>query len=339
MRIIAIDIGGANVKIFHPDSGYKQYYFPFWKEKNKFMSFLQRLLNEMDFNADMYVVTMTAELSDCFKDRREGVKFILNALTNALKGSGCFNKNKIKVLSNDTNFKLIGIDQAIKFPYSVASANFIATAKYISKFEKNAIVIDIGSTTTDIIPVKDKKILAHRTDFERLKNNELIYTGVLRTNLVSISNRIKFKGRNLKISAEYFANTGDVYRVLGKISESEYTTETPDGKGKSMIECMRRIARTVCCDVSERKEKIKDASERKSKISKEDVIKIAEYFKDEQIKAINKAVERLERKYKIKNRFIIGAGKFLYKELNASLKYKDLNAVKALYFLVKDLNF
>ncbi len=352
-----MDIGGANIKIFHiadarrfkksvdflNDCEYKQYYFPLWKKKNKFMSFLRQLTERADLNADVYVITMTAELCDCFKDRREGVIFILNALKEILDGkifvtslsSGTF-KNRLKLLSNDTNFKLIDIDKAMKFPYSVASANFIATAGYISKFEKNAIIIDIGSTTTDIIPIKDGKILAHRTDFERLKNDELVYTGVLRTNLISISNKIKFKGKNLKISAEYFANTGDVYRSLGKISENEYTSETSDGKGKSTIECMRRIARTVCCDVSD--SEIYNASERKSKISKEDVIQIAKYFRAEQIKTINRAIERLEKRRGITNRrFIIGAGKFLYKDLNASLKYRDLCAVKALYFLTKDL--
>ncbi len=353
-----MDIGGANIKIFHladarrfkksvdflNDGEYKQYYFPLWKKKNKFMSFLRQLTEQADLNVDVYAITMTAELCDCFKDRREGVIFILNTLKEILDGkifvtsliSGTF-KNRLKVLSNDTNFKLIDIDKAMKFPYSVASANFIATAGYISKFEKNAIIIDIGSTTTDIIPIKDGKILAHRTDFERLKNDELVYTGVLRTNLISISNKIKFKGKNLKISAEYFANTGDVYRSLGKISENEYTSETPDGKGKSIIECMRRIARTVCCDVSDSEIYNTSESKSKSKISKEDVIQIAKYFRAEQIKTINRAIERLEKKYKIKNRLIIGAGKFLYKDLNASLKYRDLSAVKALYFLTKDL--
>ncbi|MDI6730123.1 MAG: hydantoinase/oxoprolinase family protein [Candidatus Altarchaeum sp.] len=377
MKIIAMDIGGANIKIFN-GTEYKQYYFPLWKKKNKFMSFLQQLTERADLNADVYAITMTAELCDCFKDRREGVKFILNALKEILDKknfvtslrSGTF-KNRLKVLSNDTNFKLIDIDKAMKFPYNVASANFIATAEYISKFEKNAIIIDIGSTTTDIIPIKDGKILAHRTDFERLKNNELVYTGVFRTNLISISNKIKFKGKILKISAEYFANTGDVYSVLGKISDGEYKTETADGKGKSTIECMRRIARTVCCDfqnsknfenigakrtyfqnevlkTSERKRGgliededkiygIADMNERKSKISKDEIIKIAEYFKNEQIKKINKAIERQEKKYNIKKRFILGAGKFLYNDLNALLTYADLSAVTALYFLTSDL--
>ncbi len=376
MKIMAMDIGGANIKIFD-GTEYRQYYFPLWKKKNKFKNFIEKLNGQQDFKADMYVITMTAELCDCFENRNEGVTFILNALGEILDGkifvtslrSGTF-KTKLKVLSNDTNFKLLDIDDAIKVPYSVASANFMATAKYISKFEKNAIIIDIGSTTTDIIPIKNGKILAHGTDFERLKNDELIYTGVLRTNLISISNCLKFKGKNLKISAEYFANIGDVYSVMGKISEGKYTTDTADGKGKGLLDCMRRIARIVCCDLIEDEDKIygiadigernskvhsalfehrlvksdggkinfsEKVSERKSKISKEYVTQIAEYFKNEQIKTINKAIERLEKKYNLKERFILGAGKFLYNDLNASLKYEDLSSVKALYFLTKDL--
>jgi len=321
MKLIAMDIGGANTKIFD-GKNYYQYYFPMWKEKDKFRDFIENL--KKNFTADIYAITMTAELCDCFKNRREGVKFILNTLNDVLG----------KILVFSTEQKFFDIDTAINFPYSVASANFMATAKYVSMFEKNCIVIDIGSTTTDIIPIKNKKILCHTTDFERIKNDELIYTGVLRTNLVSISNKVKFKGKNLKISAEYFANTGDVYRILGEISENEYTTETADNNGKRIIDCMRRIARILCCDIEEDKE-CSNVNEIKSKISKRDVVKIAEYFKDKQIKMINKSIERVERKYKINNRFIIGAGKFLYFDLKASLKYADLSAAKSLYFLAK----
>jgi len=102
---------------------------------------------------------------------------------------------------------------------------------------------------------------------------------------------------------------------------------------------MRRIARTVCCDLADEDRKIYDVAERKSKISKHDLAQIAAYFRAEQIKIINRAIERLEKKYKIKdgNRFIVGAGKFLYNELNASRKYEDLSPVKALYLLANDL--
>jgi len=332
-NLIAMDIGGANIKIFD-GTEYRQYYFTLWKKKNKFKNFIEKLKRQHDLKADIYAVTMTAELCDCFENRKEGVTSILDALRKILNG-------KFFVLSNDLksqNLNLLGIDDAMKFPYSVASANFVATARYISKFEKSGILIDIGSTTTDIIPLKDGKILAHRTDFERLKNSELVYTGILRTNLPCISNCLNFKGKNLCLSAEYFANTGDVYRVLGEISEKEYTSETADGKGKGILDCMRRIARTVCGDLIEGEiyDEIYDLSERKSKISKEDVAEIAKYFKNEQIKMINRAIEQAEKKYKIKNRLIIGAGKFLHNDLNASLKYGDLSAVKSLYFLAED---
>lgn len=326
--LIAMDIGGANIKIFDGIEC-KQYYFPLWKKKDKFKNFLQQLKERWSLYANFYAITMTAELCDCFKNRKEGVKFVLNTFKEVIG-------KEIFVLSNDTNFKLLNVDEATKFPYFVASANFIGTAKYISNFEKNAIVVDIGSTTTDIIPIKDKKILAHKTDLERLKNDELIYTGVLRTNVVSVSNSIKFKNKNIRTSAEHFASMADVYKVLEEISDDEYTTETADGKGKSKIECMRRIARIVCSDLIEDEDAINDTSERKSKISMSDVVSVAKYLKNKQIMVINKGIKKIEKKYGIHKRFILGTGKFLYDELNASVKYNDISAVKALYFLTYD---
>ena len=57
----------------------------------------------------------------------------------------------------------------------VAGVNWVATAWLVSKFIKNCIVVDIGSTTTDIIPIVDgKMVVKGKTDLERLSNGELV---------------------------------------------------------------------------------------------------------------------------------------------------------------------
>ncbi|MEM4702756.1 MAG: H4MPT-linked C1 transfer pathway protein, partial [Archaeoglobaceae archaeon] len=99
-------------------------------------------------------------------------------------------------------------------------------------------------------PVKDR-ILSALTDFERLKRKELIYFGVLRTPVFYILK--SFEGARL--CPEFFAITADVFRVTGDISEAEYSCDTPDGKDKSIESCMRRLSRTVCCDLEELGEK------------------------------------------------------------------------------------
>jgi len=310
MRYTTIDIGGANIKIFN-EGIYKTYYFPFWKRKDEFKNFIKNL----NLKSDVFGITMTAELSDCFEDKREGVHFILKNIEDAIDG-------KIFVLSNDLNFKIIDIEDAKKNPYAVASANFISTAKYISEREHEGILIDIGTTTTDIIPFKDKKILAKNNDLERLQNCQLIYKGVLRTNVATIIKNLNIRKRKTKISSEYFSIIGDVYRILGEIHENEYEVETPDGRGKDLESCKRRLARIVCCDLNE----IKD----------EEIYEIAKQIKKKQISEIEKCIKHNEEKFKIKNkRFILGRGNFLGKYLNASLKYKNLSAVECLYRLMK----
>lgn len=302
VKITCLDIGGANTKIF--DGSYRTYYFPFWKKKNEFCDFLENL----KLNPEILGVTITAECADCFGDKCEGINFILDALEKKFK---C----EILVLSNSLSFKMLSVEDARKFPYDVASSNFIASGLYFGKKEKNGVLIDIGSTTTDMIPVRNGKIYSKTTDLERLQNNNLIYTGVLRTNTAAIVNKVYVDGKKTKISSELFSITADVYSIIGDITEKDYSCETPDGKGKNVVECRKRLARIVCSDLNE--------------LSDKNINEIAEYIKKEQIKQIIKSLN----KFKTKKRFICGKGNFLNKDLNA--KKNDISPVKALYFLMK----
>lgn len=307
MKIITLDIGGANIKIF--DGNYKSFYFPFWKRKDEFKNFIKNL----NLKADFFVITTTAELADCFKDKKEGINFIIDHIKRVIDG-------EIFFLSNDLNFKILNISEARKNLYNIASANFIATGKYISERENEGIIVDIGSTTTDIIPFKNKKILSKNNDLERLQNFQLIYTGVLRTNVATIVKNLKFREKKTKISSEYFSITADVYRILNEIDENDYVVETPDGMGKDIISCKRRLARIILCDLNE--------------ITDKEIYDIAKQIRKKQIYEIKKCIDYNKEKFKIKNVFILGKGKFLGKYLNASLKYENLSAVECLYHLI-----
>jgi (4-(4-[2-(gamma-L-glutamylamino)ethyl]phenoxymethyl)furan-2-yl)methanamine synthase len=109
--------------------------------------------------------------------------------------------------------------------------------------------VDVGSTSTSIIPIIDGKVCAlGKTDLEKLICGELIYTGSLRTNVAAIVNSIPVKDRIAVVSSEMFALSGDVHLVLGNITSKEYTSETADGRGKTVPEALARIARVVCAD-------------------------------------------------------------------------------------------
>ncbi len=321
MKIIALDIGGANTKIAVLD-GHRIYrnsiYFPFWKRKNEFDKFLFEPFKKIK-KEDIVAVTMTAELSDAYKTKAEGVRHILGCV-------GDVTDSRVYVLSN--NGELLSIKGAKRDPYSVASANWIASAIYIAKNFKTGILIDTGSTTTDIIPFKNGKIIAKgRNDTERLQNDELLYTGALRTNISEILNSVPVNGKKTKTASEFFANTADVYRVLGNITEKQYTCETADNRGKSKKECMARLARIVCADMNT--------------LSGNEIMEIADYTKEKQIMQISDSIKKISRKYKIRNAIITGTGKFLAFEAAkragiAEITESDIDPTLALAFMIND---
>jgi probable H4MPT-linked C1 transfer pathway protein len=185
-------------------------------------------------------VSMTAELVDAYKTKKEGVIDISN------KSVDSFNV-PVGFVSLDG---IMELSEVVDNPMMVAAANWIATAPLAAKIDQNCILIDIGSTTTDIIPIKNgKECAVGRSDLERLKTGELVYSGTLRTNVAALIEKIPLDGAVLRIASELFAVTADIQMILGNITEEEYSCDTMDGSGKSIEECMRRLSRVVCGDM------------------------------------------------------------------------------------------
>jgi probable H4MPT-linked C1 transfer pathway protein len=185
--------------------------------------------------------TMTAELSDIFATKREGVLYVLECL------NACFSSAEIHVLNISGEF--IPLNDAKVHPLEFAATNWLASAQWISHKVKNCLIIDAGSTTTDIIPIMDGKVSAvGHSDMERLASGELVYTGVLRTNLAAIVRDVTIDGRRCRVASEYFAVSGDMHLILGHLLPSEYTCTTPDGQPPSIESARRRLARLVCAD-------------------------------------------------------------------------------------------
>jgi len=242
--IIGLDIGGAYTKIavLRVEGKKREVleissdYFPFWKFSDTFPQFIRARLPEAE---KLIGVTMTAELADCFSSKGEGVEHILNSVRSLAK---------TLVLSNSAEF--INAEEALRYPLEVAASNWIAPPLLISRYVPNTLFIDVGSTTTDIVPIVDGKPLAlGRNDLERLSHGELVYTGALRTNLATIVQSVPFRNNVIPVSSEYFSITADVHLILDHIREDEYSCETPDGRGKTKEDVSRRIARLICGDM------------------------------------------------------------------------------------------
>ena len=114
-----------------------------------------------------------------------------------------FLKNQYLVLNSDG--EMVSPIVAQNNPIMVASANWAATGWMVAKHVKDAVVVDVGSTSTSIIPIINGAVAAKgKTDLNKLICGELIYTGSLRTNIASIVHSIPQKSGVCKVSSELF---------------------------------------------------------------------------------------------------------------------------------------
>jgi probable H4MPT-linked C1 transfer pathway protein len=233
MATLGLDIGGANLKAARPGGAACSTQFALWKAPDELARRLARLLAQLPH--DRLAVTMTGELCDCFATKREGVHSIVDSIAAAATGT------PVWIWSSAGRF--VSVDQARADPWRVASANWHALATFAGRFvpADGALLIDIGSTTTDIIPLLDGQPVPHGfTDPERLAGGELVYTGVRRTPLCAIL--------GMDAAAEWFATTLDAYLLLGTIGEEPDNRATADGRPATTVCAHARLARMLCSD-------------------------------------------------------------------------------------------
>ncbi len=202
---------------------------------------LRRLAASLDGGRATHAVTMTAELSQAFRTKREGVSFVLDAVADAFPG------DRTMVYTVDGRF--LEPAEAKSLPLEVGAGNWAATARFVGRELPDCLLIDIGSTSTDIIPIVDGEPAAiGRTDPERLLSGELVYTGALRTPVEAVSRTVPLWGGHCPLAAEGFALMGDVYVWVGALETADYTVPSPDGRPATREFAGERLARAVCAD-------------------------------------------------------------------------------------------
>lgn len=252
-RVIGWDIGGAHVKAVMLDHqgmviAATQRACALWQG----LAPLQKVLNDVinDWQLDqmtvMHAVTMTGELVDCFSHRAEGVRAIAQTMTQHFGSCRFYAAN-----AQQTSF----VSQVSGLETDIASMNWHASALCLQKTVqaqlpvRHALIVDIGSTTTDITACHAGHLqVSGWTDAERLLSGGLVYTGVVRTPLMAWGPSIAWQGRRQAIAAELFATSADVYRMLGWLVPKDDLAATADGQDKSLSATIQRIARMVGCD-------------------------------------------------------------------------------------------
>jgi probable H4MPT-linked C1 transfer pathway protein len=241
-NLLALDIGGANIKVADGCGYAKSWPFALWKTPELLAEKISECLAAAPSH-DRIVVTMTGELCDCFETKREGVRHIVDATVKAAGGT--------LVLFYQTTGQFVSAEEACEKYLQTAASNWHALATFAARYcdGKPGLLIDIGSTTTDIIPIIDGREAAQgRTDPERIAFKELVYTGVERSPACAIVSHVSWQGIACPVAQEFFATSGDAYLLLNELAEDSTNTNTADGKPFTFAAAHNRLARLVCGD-------------------------------------------------------------------------------------------
>ena len=268
--VIGWDIGGVHLKAVRSDDGRivkaAQYASPLRSGTGPLEDAFLQARNDMG-RGDRNVITMTGELADIFTSRQDGVEQLSSIAERAL--------GNVFIYAGPIGF-VTGPD-ARHHSEQIASANWHASAAVIAKRRKTALFIDVGSTTTDVVPIAEGKIVARGyTDAQRLATGELIYTGLVRSFVMATAQSAPLNGLWTTLINENFATMADVHRILGTLPAGVDLMASADGREKSIAASQARLARMLGSDAANADSKTWDL--------------LARWFAEAQIRAIVDAV-------------------------------------------------
>ncbi len=245
--VIGWDLGGAHLKGARLVAGkvtqVVQLPCPLWQGLTHLEQGVERALMVLG-TAPVHAITMTGEMVDLFPDRRTGVGQLIGAMQERLPQA------ELRFYAGAEG--LVDVATARADPARIASANWRATAELIARQIDAALLVDIGSTTTDLIPVAGRRVIAAgHDDTSRMVAGELVYRGIVRTPLMALAHRAPFQKLWVPLMAEYFATTADVYRLIGTLPENGDLHPAADGGEKTMAASARRLARMIGRDASD----------------------------------------------------------------------------------------
>jgi probable H4MPT-linked C1 transfer pathway protein len=234
--VIALDIGGAAIKAADGTGWTHAVPFPMWRSWRSLPAALAEMIAGRAGQA--VVATMTGEIADCFSDRAAGVAHIVAAVEAAtVDGAPAPRYYR-------TDGRLVTAAE----PLAVAASNWHAVARLAAARigTSQGVVIDIGSTTTDIVPLAGGRPVPRAfTDADRMALGELVYTGVERTPLPAIVRRLPHGPLLRPIASERFAESRDAWLMLGAVAEEPASCDTADGAPFTREASRVRLARSV----------------------------------------------------------------------------------------------
>lgn len=252
MTTLGLDIGGSHLKAAHSDGSCAIAPFAMWQAPQQLTTELEKLVKQLPA-FDRMAVTTTAELCDCFETKRQGVDHVFTSVEMLAAGAG-LKPDAIAAWTLDGQF--VDLATARTKPLRCAAANWHAQASWVASLYPIGVtlLIDVGSTTTDIIKLTGGEVqAAGSTDMQRLLSGELVYLGAQRTPLMSLGPTIEFAGGNARgvypIMNEYFATTADAFLLTGQLPEQPDNIDSCDGRPMTRAYAAARIARMIGADM------------------------------------------------------------------------------------------
>ncbi len=305
--VVGWDLGGAHAKAALVDGcgrvdAVVQVPCPLWQGLEHLEAGIDQAMQQFGDKTDVHhAVTMTGELVDLFPDRTAGVQALIATMRRR------FPTASLTVFGGTLGF--LDTERANRSALQVASANWLASASWAARRLPEGLLIDVGSTTTDLVPFAAQRVLAKGySDHQRLVCQSLLYTGVVRTPLMAVAQSAPFAGEWVPLMAEHFATTADIYRIEGVLPDGADLLPSADNGEKSLPGSVRRLSRMLGLDA--------DATDI------EGWRKVSRYLAECQLRSIEDALLRILSQPGLSNSAPLvgaGVGRFLVERISQRL--------------------
>lgn len=292
-NIAVLDFGSTILRIVivdpaHPEEPlyFQKIYLPLRSKREELESVLKTLLRSYaDYNIRKFILTIR---NSFFSTAKETLEFIIDSVTKFIRPTN------ILFYTFDGNF--ISTEIAKKTPERVISAGWRALGEAIWKLaKKDSLIVNFSAHSTGFISVKDGNIYSKSlSNNDRMKNNELLYYGVLETNAAFIQPKFEYGGEVYNLPNEPHALTADIFLITGDLQQSDYIVETTDKKAKFKEDALNRLRNMLCIT--------------NVNFDEYELIKVAHLIKTRLLEEINQNIRRKLFEDKLNNIILTGLG-------------------------------